>query len=287
VSQFTVRVGDASHLARYRDAQRDHERVEEHHEQYETHAERPFDQVEDEVPFVVRLAGHQEIHVVRVEVVAAGRPVAIRDLDVLADDDERQQRPHQQHEMTAGGEPARERGRHAATLPEEAGRTRIRGGAGHEVEARHVQTPADVVRVPDDRVRLEAPEREVADYDQLDDALGHVVGPVVEPERDQGQADRRERDHDHHGHSKHVAAADRGALRVDDVVQPGALGHQRAHDAVLLVSGRIWHVSTVTILSYRTNIIIAIIITTTRKTNIKIFRIFFSPKYYHTRASRA
>jgi len=239
VSQFSVRVGDASHLARYGHAHRDHERVEEYHEQYETHAKRPFDQVEDEMPSVVRLAGHQEIHVVRVEAVIAGRPVAVLYFDALADDDERQQRPHQQHEMTAGGEPTGERGRHVATRPEETGRIGIRhDGAGREIEARHVQTPADVVRVPDDGERFVAPEREVADDDQLDDALRQVVRPVIQAERAQGQADHRERDHDHYGHAKDVVAAERGALRVDDVVQPGALGHQRAHDAVL---GRLRH----------------------------------------------
>lgn len=165
MSQFPVRVGDASHLARCRYAHGDHERVEQYHEQYETHAERPFDQVEDEMPFVVRLAGHQEIHVVRVEVVVAVRPVAVLYPDVLADHDERQQRPHQQHKVAAAGEPARERGRHVATRPEVTGRVGIGHGAGHEIEARHVQTPADVGRVPDHRERLEAPERKVADYD--------------------------------------------------------------------------------------------------------------------------
>jgi len=239
VSQFSVRVGDASHLARYRHAQRDHERVEEHHEQYETHAKRPFNQVEEEMPSVVRLAGHQEVHIVRVEVVVAGRPIAVLYFDAFADDDEWQQRPQQQHEMTAGGEQAGERGRRVATRPEETGRIGIRhDGAGREIESRHVQTPADVVRVPDDGERFEAPERKVADYDKLDDALGHVVRPVVQAERAQGQADRRERDHDHYSHVKDFVAAQRGTLRVDDVVQPGALGQQRAHDTVL---GRIRH----------------------------------------------
>jgi len=254
VTQFSVRVGDASHLARYRYAQGDHERVEQHHEQHETQAERPFDQVEDQMPFVVRLAGHQEVHVVRVEVVVAGRPVAVLDPDVLADDDERQQRPQQQHEVAAGGEPARERGRRVATRPEETGRIGIRRGAGHEIEARHVQTPADVGRVPDDRERFEAPERKVADYDQLDDALRHIVRPVVQAERAQGQTRGRERDHDHYRGVDDVAAADRGTVRVDDVVQPGALGHQRAHDAVLLVCGRMRHLtkSCRTIINIRT-----------------------------------
>jgi len=59
--------------------------------------------VEDEMPFVVRLAGHQEIQVVRVDLVVAGRSVAVLYLDVFASGDERQQRPQKQHEMTAGG----------------------------------------------------------------------------------------------------------------------------------------------------------------------------------------
>lgn len=247
MSQFSVRVGDASHLARYRHAQRDHERVEEHHEQYETHAKRPFDQVEEEMPSVVRVAGHQEVHVVRVEVVVAGRSVAVLHFDAFADDDERQQRPHQQHEMTAGGEPTGERGQCVATRPEETGRIGIRhDGAGPEIEARHFQTPADVVRVPDHGETFEARERKVADYDQLDDALCHVVRPVVQAERAQGQAGCRERDHDHYRQVKDVVAAEGGALRVDDVVQPGALGHQRAHDAVL---GRIRHLRLYNIIS--------------------------------------
>jgi len=86
VSQFSISVGYDSHLASYRDAQRDHQRVEEYHGQYETQAKHPFDEVENEMPFVVRLPGHPEIHVVRVEVVAAERPVAIHYFDCLADD---------------------------------------------------------------------------------------------------------------------------------------------------------------------------------------------------------
>jgi len=137
------------------------------------------------MPFVVRLAGHQEVHVVRVEVVVAERPVAILYFDVCADDEERQQRPHQQHEMAADGEPTSELGRHVATRSEDTGRIGIGEGAGHEIEARDVQTPPNVVRVPDDRIRLEASERKVDDYHYLEDALRHVIGPVVKAERAQ------------------------------------------------------------------------------------------------------
>jgi len=79
--------------------------------------------------------------------------------------------------------------------------------------------------VPDDPERFEAPKQKIDDYDYLDDALRHVVRPVVEAERARGQADHRVRDHDHHRHVKDVMAAELGALRVDDVVQSGTLGH--------------------------------------------------------------
>lgn len=111
----------------------------------------------------------------------------------------------------------------------------------------------------------------------MDDALRHVVRPVVQAERAQGQTCGRERDHDHYRRVDCVAAADRGAIRVDDVVEPGALGHQRAHDAIL-VCGRMRHLTK----SYRTNIRTVAL---SRRENKRkdVSRLFRSPKLYYSR----
>jgi len=82
--------------------------------------------------------------------------------------------------MTAGGEPTRKLCRHVATRPKEEGRIGIIESAGQEVETRHFQTSPNVVRVPDDRVRFEAPKQKVCNYNWLDDDLRHVVAPVVQ-----------------------------------------------------------------------------------------------------------
>jgi len=121
--------------------------------------------MEDKMPFIVRLTGYQKIHIVWVEVVVAGRVVAILNYNRVADDDERQQRPHQQNEMTANGKPSCKCQRHVATPSKETGRIGIRVGAGQEVEASDVQTSSNFIRVVDDRKCFEAPKRKVSEYD--------------------------------------------------------------------------------------------------------------------------
>jgi len=117
------------------------------------------------MPFVVRLTGYQKIHIVRVEVVVAGRVVAILYYNRVVDDDERQKRPHQQNEMTANGKPTCKCQRHLAAPSKETDRIEIRAGAGQEIEASDFQTSSNVVRVVDDRKCFEAPKRKVAEYD--------------------------------------------------------------------------------------------------------------------------
>lgn len=85
MSQFFISGGDASHLKRYCHAHGDHKRVEKHHEHHEKQPEQPFEQMEDEVPLVVRVAGHQKVHVVRVEVVVASRSVVVSDRHLFKD----------------------------------------------------------------------------------------------------------------------------------------------------------------------------------------------------------
>lgn len=143
--------------------------------------------------------------------------------------------------MAAGGEPAGERRRRVAARPEEAGRVGFRAHGGHEIQARHFQTPTDVVRVSEHRVRLEAPEQEVDEYYRLEHELRQVVRPIVEADWAYGQANGRERDHSHNGHVEHVMAAELGAFRVDDVVQASAFRHDRAHDVVSVFRARVQH----------------------------------------------
>jgi len=87
--------------------------------------------------------------------------------------------------MISDGEPTRKLGRHVATRSEDTDRIRIGEGAGHEIETRDVQTPPNFVRVPNDRIRFEAPKRKVEDYYNLNNVLRHVVGPVVKAKRAQ------------------------------------------------------------------------------------------------------
>lgn len=87
---------------------------------------------------------------------------------------------------------------------------------------------------------LEAAEREVAEDDELQYALRWVVGPVVDAERAQRQADGRESDHDGRDHVRHVSASELGGAGIDDLVQAGELRGRGAYDGLSAV-GRCEH----------------------------------------------